>query len=294
MKLVARSPHLVRMTRSWLSVVLVVSCGCAAPAKLTRVERRALTNEGDAAYQAKDFKQCAAKFDKLGSHYNAACCAALGGDRDAAFRSLDQVHLERRPIPLNQLTSDTDLESLRSDPRWAGLLEAYPKRLAARVDANNKELTALFDADQGDRQGKIDWKLVGPRDLEREKRVDEILAANGATTADDFWHAAMVFQHGSTPAHIERARTLSLEAIKRDGEHDAARWLVAASTDRKLMYEGKPQKYGTQYKRKDDTGPWELWAVDPTTTDAERAEWNVPTLAEAQGRVAQMNAGPQP
>jgi hypothetical protein len=43
--------HLVRMTRSWLSVVAVVSLGC---------------------------------------------------DRDAAFRSLDSIHLERRPIPLNQ------------------------------------------------------------------------------------------------------------------------------------------------------------------------------------------------
>ncbi|MCC6336422.1 MAG: hypothetical protein IT380_20850 [Myxococcales bacterium] len=279
------------MTRLWLAVAAVMSFGCVAPTKLTRVERRALRSQGEAAYEAKDFQQCAEKFGKLAAHYSQACCAALGGDRDAAFRALDQAHLERRPVPLNHLISDTDLDSLHGDARWPALLEAYPHRLAARVDGNNKELTRIFDEDQGDRQGETDWALVAPRDLEREKRTHEILAANGAITADDFWHAAMVFQHGSTPAHIERARMLSLEAIKRDPEHDGARWLVAAATDRKLMFEGKPQKYGTQYKRKDDTGPWELWPVDPTTTDAERAEWNVPTLAEAQGRAAEMNAG---
>lgn len=272
--------------------VAVVSLGCAtvAPAKLTRADRRALNSRGDAEYTAKNFTACAATYATLGNHYNAACCSALAGDVDGAFRELDQAHLDRRPSPAAAFAADADLASLVKDARWPAFLEAHARRLAARVDTGNKELTAIFDADQGDRQGNIDWALVAPRDLEREKRVDEILKANGATTADDFWHAAMVFQHGSTPAHIERARTLSLEALKRDAEHDSARWLVAASTDRKLMYEGKPQKYGTQYKRENDTGPWMLWTVDPATTDAERAEWNVPTLAEAQARVVEMNA----
>ena len=58
----------------------------------------------------------------------------------------------------------------------------------------------------------------------------------------------------------------------------AARWLAAATYDRWQMYQGKPQKYGTNYVydgRRD-----RLWDVDPETTDEERAAWDVPPLAE--------------
>ena len=55
-------------------------------------------------------------------------------------------------------------------------------------------------------------------------------------------------------------------------------WLAAVALDRWLMYQGKPQKYGTQFvpggKR------WRLWDIDPSTTDAERAANHVPSLQE--------------
>jgi hypothetical protein len=41
---------------------------------------------------------------------------------------------------------------------------------------------------------------------------------------------------------------------------------------------GKPQKYGTNYVS--DGRRQQLWDVDPATTDAERAAWDVPPLAE--------------
>jgi hypothetical protein len=44
------------------------------------------------------------------------------------------------------------------------------------------------------------------------------------------------------------------------------------------MYQGKPQKYGTNYVP--DGVRQRLWDVDPTTTDEERATWDVPPLAE--------------
>jgi hypothetical protein len=50
---------------------------------------------------------------------------------------------------------------------------------------------------------------------------------------------------------------------------------------------GKPQHYGTRYKRVD--GRMVLWEVDPTVTDEERAEWEVPTLADARRRAEEMN-----
>lgn len=57
--------------------------------------------------------------------------------------------------------------------------------------------------------------------------------------------------------------------------------LAAAAYDRWLVHQGKPQKYGTQY-RSDDGEAFRLEEVDPATTDEERAEWDVPPLAEAQ------------
>jgi tetratricopeptide (TPR) repeat protein len=56
-------------------------------------------------------------------HYNAACWEALDGNADAAFARL------RRALELNQaeireyLDKDSDLESLRSDPRWEELAQ---------------------------------------------------------------------------------------------------------------------------------------------------------------------------
>jgi hypothetical protein len=44
------------------------------------------------------------------------------------------------------------------------------------------------------------------------------------------------------------------------------------------MYQGKSQKYGTQYVS--DGKRQRLWDVEPATTDADRAEWDVPPLAE--------------
>lgn len=55
-----------------------------------------------------------------------------------------------------------------------------------------------------------------------------------------------------------------------------------------MMNQGKPQKYGTQYISRDDE-PYRLWDVDPTTTDEERAAWNVPPLVEALRQAVELS-----
>ena len=66
--------------------------------------------------------------------------------------------------------------------------------------------------------------------------------------------------------------------------------MAAATKDRFLMSSGKPQLYGTQFRKID--GVWKLHEVDPNVTDEERAKWNVPPLTEAKSRAVQMNKGP--
>jgi hypothetical protein len=80
------------------------------------------------------------------------------------------------------------------------------------------------------------------------------------------------------PAHqcwhnqaVERSDRHKVEATQPsvEGHNRADRW---------CMYQGKPQKYGTQYVS--DGIRQRLWDVDPSATDAERAAWNIPPLAE--------------
>lgn len=164
------------------------------------------------------------------------------------------------------------------------------KRVSDRTTVDAR-LLELYEADQADRTpgpGGIDWTVVSPRDRVREAEVLERVEAGAPKVADDWYHAAMIMQHGEGEAPIERAHAWALRAVELDPDHASARWLAAAAEDRLLMRRGVPQRYGTQYVKRD--GRWVLYEVDESVSDEERAAWNVPPLAEAQRRAEQMNA----
>src|SRR6185295_13830822 len=145
----------------------------------------------------------------------------------------------------------------------------------------NEELLALYSADRQERvdqprMGTPEYTAMRERDRQRRIRAAAILSTLAAPAAADLYHAALLFQHGDLAEDAWRAYELAREAAERGEER--ARWLAAAAYDRWLMYQGKPQKYGTQYTN--DGIRHRLWDVDPDTTDAERAAWNVPPLAE--------------
>ena len=163
---------------------------------------------------------------------------------------------------------------------------------ALAAQTNNPELERLYKEDQVDREAgpnaDIDWQAVSKRDAERRARVREIVDKGGATTSTDYYHAAMVYQHGTEVPEYDEAHRLAMKAVELDPENKQARWLAAASKDRSLMWQGKPQLYGTQFKKVDDR--WVLWEVDPAITDEERAKWNVPPLAEQRKKLETLNA----
>jgi hypothetical protein len=98
--------------------------------------------------------------------------------------------------------------------------------------------------------------------------------------------AARLLVHGEVAAEVELAQNLALAAMP--GER-AARRLAAVAYDRLRLLAGKPQKFGTQFVARD--GARELWPVEPTTTDSERAKWDVEPLVELRRRAA---AAPPP
>ncbi|MEO8316406.1 MAG: hypothetical protein ABI645_16630, partial [Pseudomonadota bacterium] len=96
--------------------------------------------------------------------------------------------------------------------------------------------------------------------------------------------AALVMQHGDTVEEIRLAHSFASIASAIDPLDRSARWLKAASWDRMLLRQKKPQWYGTQYVQ-DSTGKVVLDKIDESAvTDADRTEMAVPTLADARKR----------
>lgn len=94
----------------------------------------------------------------------------------------------------------------------------------------------------------------------------------------------MILQHGDEVDDIWQAHQLAKAAA--EAGFGPARWLSAASLDRWLMYQGKPQKYGTNIVP--DGRRHRVWDVDLSTTDEERAQWDVPPLEEMNRRAEQV------
>jgi hypothetical protein len=146
----------------------------------------------------------------------------------------------------------------------------------------NPELERLFEDDQEvrlARGGEVDWSSVEPADELRRKRADVLLSSGAVRAPEDFYRAAMLFQHGNRRSDFQRARELALRAVELRSGYSEAKWLAAAALDRERMAAGRPQKYGTQYSKV--AGRLELYPVDPGTTDEERRLWSVPSLSEA-------------
>jgi tetratricopeptide (TPR) repeat protein len=98
-------------------------------------------NRLDEALEA-HFKAAEFPRTRPSGHYNAGCAYALMKDKDRAFEQL----MKAAAAGLNQtelIESDTDLDSLRDDPRWARFAEAVrnatPSEAAAQAFTNPGE-----------------------------------------------------------------------------------------------------------------------------------------------------------
>lgn len=162
---------------------------------------------------------------------------------------------------------------------------------AEESSLDNPRLLQLFEADQNARSSdQIDWKVLSGQDRTRRQKTMSIIKNDGLHTAGDYYHAAMVFQHGDTADEIRTAFGLAWMASVLDPENKGAKWLSAAAWDRIMMRENMPQWYGTQFFKVGQDASWELYKIDESAvTDEERARMNVPPLKEARERARKMN-----
>lgn len=160
---------------------------------------------------------------------------------------------------------------------------------------HNDEIEALFLADRREHErppeaGTPEYRALRERDRLRRERVAALADAGAIRTAEDAYRAAWIVNHGDTPDDARTAHELAARSATMG--HRPARWLAAASFDRWRMYSGLPQKYGTQFVP--DGRRIRLWDVEPSATDAERAEWDVPPMSEQLSRAVEESRGYRP
>jgi hypothetical protein len=135
--------------------------------------------------------------------------------------------------------------------------------------------------------------IIGPLAVVGLNRLLDVILQNNATisaqpahsegdkgpirTPRNLVYAAYIFQHGTCPDHYSLGNRLAQVAM--ESGYKEAKWIYAATFDRYLMSLNELQRFGTQYTW--INGEFTLYPVDPETTDAERALYNVPPLSES-------------
>lgn len=257
----------------------------------------ALARKGDPKSALPLFRQAwEAGYQKGGMAYDAACTASLSGLADEAidwlYRASSLGHHDLAAIDL-----DTDLDALRKLPRWAEVRARLGSEAddALRKEGANEialryELDAMVWEDQKAREAAIKTEFKDPKaiqtmmamDAKHLPRVKEILAKYGwpgthVVGAKGSSAAWLLVQHMDADVPFQRyALDLMTAAAAKD---EASKKDVAYLTDRVLLAERKPQRYGTQFATVDGTlvpRPME----DPAGVDERRKSVGLGTMAE--------------
>ena len=176
-------------------------------------------------------------------------------------------------------------------PSWACSRGGIPRNEHTIPDP---ELTRLFEEDQASRSGpleQVDMAALNRQDSTRRQAARGRAKAGALRTALDYYHAAMIFQHGLDSTAYALAHRWATQSQALDSTNLTVRWLVAATWDRYQMSRNLPQWYGTQTDRMPrGTGRVVLYTIDTThVTDAERQWRGVGTLAELRTRLDMLN-----
>ena len=100
-------------------------------------------------------------------------------------------------------------------------------------------------------------------------------------------------QHGDDTTASSLAVTWAARARELNPADRRVANLVAATRDRHLMRQRRPQWYGTQFVRDGEHGPWRLYDIDTTrVTDDERRRHGVGSLDEQRRKAESMNRRP--
>lgn len=273
-------------------------------------EYSAVIEEARAAYESEEYSRSGRLYEQAfalaepeGEQlYLAARSFVKANDPDKAFIYLMPLLAEGIEY-FNFLATDEHLRPLHSDPRWQEFLagmdrkraEEYGPRFNAELRA---ELLRMEEEDQRVRAPMTPyfekgtpppdslWEPAHRADSLHQARLRAIIAEHGwpeiSMVGEDGARAAfLIAQHAPADMLLEVLPFLTAAAERGEADKQHA----AMMTDRALMYQGKPQLYGTQLKTDETTGIVELWPIeDEANVDARRAELGMIPLAEYLAR----------
>lgn len=287
------------------SAMVVFLMGCMG-GKMEVEEYNAHIRQADSLYMVGDYvaaNEAFARAFRGREHiqdyhlYNGACAAALAGDADGAFERLEMRMKRDQEWYVEDPMSDNDLKALHGDERWAAYAETMGER-KERIEQNydkplRNRLKDIARRDQDVRYAYIGaWQSGDTRaadsllkqmqyvDSVNHREVCAILDCRGWVGRDVIGDACEVFWLIIQHAPLESQRRylpLFHEAVER-GELDAS--AVAMMEDRIAVFEGRPQRYGSQVQQ-DENGcyvPFEL--LDAARVDEWRAEVGMGPLEE--------------
>jgi len=191
------------------------------------------------------------------------------------------------------LENDSDLLSLHDDPRWEGIVKRCKEAETRHTNSLKRpelreELLKRMKEDQRIRMtakpDMAEWYKIDADNTAYMKTVIEIHGWPGKSmVGDDGALAAfLMIQHADADAAFQKK---CLEILTKAVEKkEATASHMAYLTDRVLVAEGKPQRYGTQFLDTRFLGPkGELKPQpieDESNVDARRKEVGLPPMAE--------------
>lgn len=273
------------------------SCKGQDPEKYNELiaEARNLSEAGEYENSAEKYSEAFAAVedvDSISHHYEAARALALSGDKESAFEQLFVISGEGEYADLWQISSDKDLNSLRTDERWMTILQNVSKNKKA-AEAELTEVASLLETvrydDQKYRQemGGIQekfgndseelrshLKLMKEQDSINLVKVQKVLEEYGWLGWDLIGRNAnaalfLVIQHADLETQ-ERYLPMLREAVKRG---DATPADLALLEDRVALRQGKKQIYGSQMAFDQETGEYYVSPLeDPDNVNERRAK----------------------
>jgi len=150
--------------------------------------------------------------------------------------------------------------------------------------AINLQLEQLYLDDISDRklfeEGKLSEATLKQHDIHRLEILNTIVPTIDKSEIWNCHYSCLLLMHSwSDDSSVYKlAHEYAQKAIKLGS--NVTKWLYAASLDRWLVSQGKPQKFGTQFK----TTTGIIYGYDTSTSDKERSEYGVPPLSELINR----------
>lgn len=267
-----------------------------------------LTTKADSLYMVGEYEASSETFGKALEMkdfiqpihlYNGACAAALADDIETAFSRL-YTKLEReKNWYSDNIANDDDLVSLHDDSRWHILIDSLNLR-KHRIEANfdkplRRRLQMIMKTDQEVRIVFLAAHNRQPHDsiaeaeaLHEMQRVDKlnqeqickILDSKGFVGSDKVGDAVGTFwaviQHSDV--NIQKKYLPLFQEAAQKG--DIAKEGIAMMEDRINMFEGKPQRYGSQIEEDEHGNPRLYKLLDESKVDEWRSEMGMEPLKD--------------